>query len=176
MTGHGQAYEIREYSDMLLIYGECRCVARAAARLYEERYPDRRHPNHNVFLSLINRVRETGCLLPLPLQGPGHGVAGAPRNVRNNANGERILELIEEDPTISVRIISNLTNISKSTVHNVIKVFMITNKLIKKKIFKLNKNQFLNNVRKIIYIHITIEKFKNCMKVMMLDDYNFVMK
>ncbi|CAH2109186.1 unnamed protein product [Euphydryas editha] len=34
---------------MHLIYGEARCNARAAARPYAERYPNRRHSGHEVF-------------------------------------------------------------------------------------------------------------------------------
>ncbi|CAG5001863.1 unnamed protein product [Parnassius apollo] len=57
----------REYADMYLIYGETRKVstrgivslnARLAARLYAERYPDRRHPTYEVIERLDSAYRE----------------------------------------------------------------------------------------------------------------------
>jgi hypothetical protein len=44
-------YTAAEYTEMLIIYGECRRNARA-------------HPNYNVFLRLVYRARDTGSLVP----------------------------------------------------------------------------------------------------------------
>jgi hypothetical protein len=49
---------------MLIIYGECRRNAREDAREYAIRFPRRlSHPNYNVFLRLVYRVRDTGSLV-----------------------------------------------------------------------------------------------------------------
>jgi hypothetical protein len=39
-------------------------VSKAAARLYRERFPRRRHVSSEVFLRLVNRTRTTGYLVP----------------------------------------------------------------------------------------------------------------
>lgn len=62
-------YTPREYANMHFIYGECRGVGREAARLYRERYPDRRHPDHRVFGRVHNAYSEGRI--------PGTGVGGA---------------------------------------------------------------------------------------------------
>ena len=55
-------YTNSEKVDMLLVYGLCERNARAAARLYAERYPHRRHPDHKAILNLENNLREFGML------------------------------------------------------------------------------------------------------------------
>lgn len=52
----------------------------------------------------------------------GRGGVGRPANVRNVVNEERILECFEVDPTRSVRTASQLLDLSKSTIHSVLKV------------------------------------------------------
>jgi hypothetical protein len=39
-----------EYVEMLLIYGKCGRNAKAAARMYAQRFPNRNHPNHKVIV------------------------------------------------------------------------------------------------------------------------------
>jgi hypothetical protein len=41
----------------MIIYGESGRNSKAAARLYRERFPHRRHPSSDVFLGLVNRTR-----------------------------------------------------------------------------------------------------------------------
>jgi hypothetical protein len=45
-------YSAADYVEML-IYGECGRNARAAVRMYAQRFPNRNHPNHEVIPSAI---------------------------------------------------------------------------------------------------------------------------
>lgn len=98
------AFTNEEYADMLLVYGQANCVARAAQRLYQERYPNRRVPTRNTFQNTYRRLRETGTV-----------TMNVPRGVvvRHNVEiDERILALFEEDPTKSIRNVASSLGIS----------------------------------------------------------------
>jgi hypothetical protein len=58
-------YTAAEYAEMLIIYGECRRIAREDAREYAIRFSRcLPHPNYNVFLRLVYCPRDTGSLVP----------------------------------------------------------------------------------------------------------------
>lgn len=58
-------FTAREYIDMIITYGMAGQNARAAVRLYAERFPRReRHPTYRTILRCIQRGAETGYLLP----------------------------------------------------------------------------------------------------------------
>lgn len=104
-------YTALEYANMHLVYGECRCNATAAARLYRERYPNaERHPDHRVFISL-HQLYSEGRLPSVPRH------SGRPR-----ANYEDIvLNEVEQDSGTSVRAIELRTGIPKSSAHRILK-------------------------------------------------------
>jgi hypothetical protein len=104
-------YSAVDYVEMLLIYGECGRNARAAARMYAQRFPNRNHLNHKVILSTVARTIETGHILPNRKE-----TGGAPRTVRTVENEEAILDAIEEG-TESIREVAQELNISKTSVH-----------------------------------------------------------
>lgn len=60
---------------MSLIYAEAGYNARAAARLYQERYPNRRHPDHKIILRAVARGNVIGVGNPAARRG-----GGRPRN------------------------------------------------------------------------------------------------
>lgn len=101
-------YGNNELVDMVMIYGECRHNAAAAARLYEERFPLRVHPRAPVILNVIQRARETGDLKE---HRAAH--AGRPRRQGNELVEEEILNLVDEDPTTSTREISSNVHVSQ---------------------------------------------------------------
>lgn len=102
-------YTSREYADMHLIYGEVRLNARAAARVYSERYPNRRHPNYEVFIRTHNAIAEGRV--------PGRRTSsGRPATVDDDI----VLDAVEEDPSISTRMIERLTGIPKSTASRIL--------------------------------------------------------
>lgn len=111
-------YSPREYANMHLLYGETRCNARAAARLYRERYPNEdRYPDHRVF-SRVHRAYTEGRI-------PGTGVGGVSEGRPQRVNEELILREIEEDPSASVRTISRHLDIPRTTVHRVLKKYRL---------------------------------------------------
>lgn len=52
---------------MILLHGKCGRKARFAARLYQQRFPDDRHPSHKTILKKL--LRETSCMTSLPRSG-----------------------------------------------------------------------------------------------------------
>jgi transcriptional regulator of acetoin/glycerol metabolism len=100
---------------MLLIYGECGQNARAEARMYAQRFPNRNNPNHKVILSAIARTIETGHILPNRKE-----TGWAPRTVRTVENEEAILDAFEEAIEI-IREVAQELNISKTSVYRVMK-------------------------------------------------------
>lgn len=107
------AFTNEEYADMLLVYGQANCVARAAQRIYQERYPNRRVPTRHTFANTYRRLRETGNL---------HNNAPRGIMIRHNVEvDERILALFEEDPTRSIRNVASLLEISNWKVWKVLR-------------------------------------------------------
>jgi hypothetical protein len=100
---------------MLLIYGECGLNARATEGMYAQRFSNRNHPNHKVILNAIARTIETGHILPITKV-----TGGALRTVRSVENEEAILGAFEEG-TESIREVAQELNISKTSVHRVMK-------------------------------------------------------
>lgn len=108
-------YTSEEYADMIIAYGIAGENARAAARVYAERFPEReRHPDKNTILRCIQRLRETGTVL-LNRQN-----AGAPIHIRVNEE-ERILRAFEENPRNSVRRVSRMHGLSRNVVHRILR-------------------------------------------------------
>jgi len=108
-------YTAEEYTDMLIVYGAAGENARAAARLYAERFPGReRQPYYQTILRCVQRARETGMLML------NWRNAGAP--VRYNVQDEeRILRVFEENPRNSVRRASRMLGLSRYVVHRVLR-------------------------------------------------------
>lgn len=107
-------YTAGEYTDMLIVYGVAGENANVAARLYAERFPNRRHPNRNTILRCIRRAQETGCMLL------NRQFAGAQLRVRVE-DEERILRAFEENPGNSVRHVARALGLSRYVVHNTLR-------------------------------------------------------
>lgn len=84
-------------------------------KLYTERYPNRMHPDRKTFERLDQRIRNSNCLMPKP------NVDVAHRRIRPIEMEERIIEMVELDPTISTRVIGHELNINHVIVHRVLK-------------------------------------------------------
>ena len=106
-------YSYEELADMHLVYGAALCNGRDAARLYEERYPERRQPHHTTFASIHRRLRETGTL-----RHPGG--TGRPRTARTVEFEEEVLHCVEENQSTSVRAIAHHMGSSRMAVHRVL--------------------------------------------------------
>lgn len=109
-----EEYTYRELADMHLVYGAAEGNGRAAARLYEQRFPHRRHPHHTTFSAIDRRLRETGTMR--------HNMAntGRPRYVRTPQLEERILEEVEMNPQTSTRSVARDVGVAHNTVWNVL--------------------------------------------------------
>lgn len=107
-----------EYADMHLVLGECRNNATAAARIYREQYPLRRHPSSNVFRRLDQRMRETGSMMPT---GAFYRDAGRPRTSRTPQVEDAVLDLVHENPATSTRAIATMLDLTTSLVGRIIK-------------------------------------------------------
>ncbi|KAL4103809.1 hypothetical protein QTP88_019144 [Uroleucon formosanum] len=88
------AYTNIEYADIVFMLGLADGNGNLAARLWAERFPQRRVPRPNTFLTTYRRLRETGNVRPV-------NEVGRPRFVRNVANEELVLDLVHEDPELS---------------------------------------------------------------------------
>jgi hypothetical protein len=90
--------------------------AKAAERLYRERFPNRLYPSSNVTLKLINRVRSSGSVVP-----NRKGVGGIDRTVRTPNTEDEVLETFNEDGTRSIRNVANTMGLTKSTVQRILR-------------------------------------------------------
>lgn len=103
-------YTFEEYADIHMIYGEARGNARAAARLYRERFPERRHPHYSTFIDTHRRIRETGTVEA------NKRSCGVTRRVRGEENVQEVLDRFADNPSTSTRAICHELNLSQSSV------------------------------------------------------------
>jgi len=107
-------YENVELLDMLLVFGEARHNAQEAQRIYRERYPNRQQPSSQLFRKICRRLLETGCFYPTT-GGNANRVHRTPRFE------EAVLNIIEDEPSTSTRIIGNRLNVNHVSVWQVLK-------------------------------------------------------
>lgn len=108
-------YTYSEQVDMLLVYGFCQGNGRESVRVYRERFPNRRVPNHQTFANIERRLREHGRFEPR------NADRGRERTTRIAEVEEEILDRIEGNPKLSVRPLGLELAVPKSTVHEVIR-------------------------------------------------------
>ncbi|KAJ8944120.1 hypothetical protein NQ318_013302 [Aromia moschata] len=104
-----------DYTDMILVYGFCEDNARLSVRVYGERFPNRRLPNHTTFTAVVRRLRETGRFAARTSD------YGRNRFVRTADVEEEILARVEADPELSTRRIGAEMEVSKDVVHRTLK-------------------------------------------------------
>lgn len=97
-----------ELADMHLAYGAADCNGRAAQRLYAQRYPRRQTPGHAYFARLHQRLSDKGSFIG-DTQEPS-------RTVRTTNNEEAVLEVVENNPSMSTRGIATHVGISHTSV------------------------------------------------------------
>lgn len=106
----------REYGEMIVMYGACNRNASRAAREYAATYPNRRAPDKNVILKLMNRVYTGGTLVPSRI---GVGL-GARRTARTIRNEEAVLRAVRQDSRRSIRMIGRMLRLSTATVQRIL--------------------------------------------------------
>lgn len=109
-----KSYAIHERVDMVLCIGECLENCLLASKVYAQKYPDRRHPQKEVFERLLNRFHATG------------NVAYEKVNKNKTVIGDNVNELdvllsVTENPNISTRKISVELEISQTSVCRILK-------------------------------------------------------
>lgn len=104
-----------EYVDMLLVLAECRMNNTAAARVYAQRFPHRRHPSRREFPALVRRARQTGRLSAYPIRCQIY------RPYRNEVNIINVLATVEAFPHKSIREIARDTGLSNTTIFRIMK-------------------------------------------------------
>nr|CAI5821281.1 unnamed protein product [Callosobruchus analis] len=77
--------------------------ARLAARLYSERYPNRRRITLEIILRTVNSY----------LEGRNPDRKGSEGTPRSTQEDEVVLEQVAEHPSTSVRVIEQLTGVTK---------------------------------------------------------------
>lgn len=107
-------YTFAELTDMIIVYGEARCNARKAERIYRQRFPNRRHPSRVIFPIIERRMRETGTF-----NVTRRDVAPR-RTARTVAAEEEILDTVENTPSASTREIANAMGIGHSSVWRIL--------------------------------------------------------
>nr|XP_022899847.1 uncharacterized protein LOC111413192 isoform X1 [Onthophagus taurus]XP_022904398.1 uncharacterized protein LOC111416573 isoform X1 [Onthophagus taurus]XP_022908692.1 uncharacterized protein LOC111420023 isoform X1 [Onthophagus taurus]XP_022910407.1 uncharacterized protein LOC111421476 isoform X1 [Onthophagus taurus] len=107
-------FSTEEYADIHFIYGFCDGNAEAASREYARRFPNRRCPDPQVFINTHQRFRQYGLNTQQV------------RNNQNNRNQRAILNLFDNDSTLSSRIAARLLQaqnlrVSRSTILRTLK-------------------------------------------------------
>ena len=105
---HGQ-FSKAEYCAMVLWYGEWGRKARLAARLYLEGIPTGLHFSYQIILSVIKRLRKTGCVT-------SRGRSGRPAEVGRQFQPYEVLPYALAYPKCSTRYISEHCGLSKGQV------------------------------------------------------------
>ena len=98
----------QEYADILFVYGFCNGNGRAAVRQYQQRFPNRRTPNHQTFGYVYGFLAEHGTL---PAGKKERAVIA-----ENILAEENILDIVNENPRTSTRRIAAQLHVSQSKV------------------------------------------------------------
>lgn len=107
------AYTSIQYANMHYIYGECQGNARAAARLYRQRYPNEdRYPDYRVFIN-VHRLYSEAVI-------PGRADHEQDRGDHDLEMEDEVIQRVRDHPGVSVRSIEQLTGIPKSSAHRIL--------------------------------------------------------
>lgn len=102
-----------EKTEFTLIYGEVKRNARKACKVYSQRFPGRRCPDHKTIILLVDNLKLYGDFTK-PKR-------NRRRPVRNENNVNEVIAAVNENPHTSTRAISARTHISSTTVRRILK-------------------------------------------------------
>lgn len=102
-----------ELVDMIFIIGECTRNCTLAARVYHERYPDRRAPSTKSLKRLMNRFIETKAVK--------YEKQVREKAVLHEDNEHNVLTALVENPHRSLKDVGVLLNVPQSSVHRITK-------------------------------------------------------
>ena len=98
-----------EYCDMHFVYGFCDGNARAAVKEYQRRFPDRRIPSRSLLTRIHQTLRDTVSL-------PSVCVASEREVVRTIKTREKILQMVQRSPRLSIRRMASRIGVSRMQV------------------------------------------------------------
>lgn len=93
-------YSNSDLRDMHFMYGRANGNGREAKRFYEGAFPNRPQPSFILFAKLHARLGESGSLKPNCIG------CGRPQDVATPQLEERVLNVVDENPTLSCRRIA----------------------------------------------------------------------
>ncbi|KAL1489897.1 hypothetical protein ABEB36_013824 [Hypothenemus hampei] len=108
-----------EKTNMILIYGKCQKNSRLACRVYSERFPDRRCPDHKTLKTLVMNLQNYGAFAK-PKRNRNRPIRG------NNQNVVNVIAAINENPNTSITSLCRDTNISSTSIRRILQNFFIT--------------------------------------------------
>ncbi|CAG4981412.1 unnamed protein product [Colias eurytheme] len=97
-------YTASEYVDMILLYGECQYNTRQTVKTYAERYPKRNCPSTTTIMSVIQRLRENGPIIP---KLGSYLSTSSSKLSKEERFKERVFDYFARNPTASLRMASN---------------------------------------------------------------------
>lgn len=110
-----ESFTSQEKGDILLAYGAAHGSGREAARIYAERFPNRRCPHPSTFESMLQRLRRNGI-------GRTNNIdRGADRYVQTVRLEEEVLNEIENNRGVSIRELSRQFHASYETIRSILK-------------------------------------------------------
>lgn len=98
---------------MVVVFGASDENILLATRMYKQRFPDCRQPTKNSFEKIIERFKRTGNV--------AYEKTEREKSALNQTNEGNVLLKVAEDPHISVRQMAMEFDISKSSVHRILK-------------------------------------------------------
>jgi hypothetical protein len=104
-------YTSDEKTDMIIIYGESQKNATAAADIYVQRFPNRRHPVPETFRRLETK---------LPQDHPSHK-RSRQRTTTDSNNEMAVFQAVDENPYVGEMELARQIGISKSSVGRILR-------------------------------------------------------
>lgn len=109
-------YDNEEYSEMVLLYGQCNRNKREAARQYALKFPNKNHPSPSTIFKAVAQLRKTGSFRCLPKKKKFE-------DIKSGIPVEDVLGYTFAHPQSSVRDISEACGLSKSQVWNILHTY-----------------------------------------------------
>lgn len=109
-----EEYTNAEMANMVYVYGLADGNCSEARRLYAERFPNSRTPNHQTFRNIFQRLSESGTFSKRLR-------IGRPMAIRTPEIEEAVLNAIEDEPSTSVRKISANLGVNRDLVWTILK-------------------------------------------------------
>lgn len=110
---NNQQFILSDLTDMILIIGECRCQIKAAKRLYQVNFPNRRQPSRQVFRKVLHRFRTTGSVSYIKRK----------KNefILSEEHENNVILSVVDNPNASTYSVADDMNVSQSTVSRILR-------------------------------------------------------